>query len=439
MTVRLLLGDARKVLEQLPEQSVQCVVTSPPYWGLRDYGLPPLVWGGDPECEHMWGDAVIKKSPHGDGFGNNKGIQSLTHDTSSQFCQLCGAWRGSLGLEPDPSLYVQHIIEIMREIKRVLRDDGTLWLNLGDSYAGSGKGYTKHGSVVGYKQATNAGSLQGMPHLHWSHSILKPKDLVGIPWRVAFALQADGWWLRSDIIWTKPNCMPESVKDRPTRSHEYVFLLAKSKQYYYDQDAIREPLQDRTKRRYQTGWAGNEDRDYPCGPQNHFSKYMGSDAAKCAVGRNKRTVWTVTTKPYREAHFAVFPSALIRPMILAGTSRKGCCPECGKAWVREIERHKAAITRPRPFSKPGNEGDRNDVGHIYEEHTWHTVGWRPQCDCGGGPVPCTILDPFCGSGTTAEVCIEEGRSFVGIELNPGYLELAKKRVAKAQQQMRLPL
>jgi DNA modification methylase len=257
--VTILTGDCREVLKTLPDASVHCCVTSPPYWGLRDYGV----------------DAQI-------------------------------------GLEQTPEEYVASLVAVFREVRRVLRDDGTLWLNLGDSYAGAGAGGggNRKGNEHGQHDAM-VGSLRGTVP-----SGLKPKDLVGIPWRVAFALQADGWWLRSDIIWHKPNPMPESVTDRPTKSHEYLFLLAKSDRYYYDAEAIAEPAQieqagrvtGRGKQAYANASSFNGMR-----PQQDNSGGYGNGSV-----RNKRDVWTVPTAPYKGAHFATFPPALILPCILAG-------------------------------------------------------------------------------------------------------------------------
>jgi len=306
MTIDAILqGDVRSCLRQLEDQSVQCCVTSPPYWGLRDYG-----------CE------------------------------------------GQIGLEPTPEAYVADLLDVFREVKRVLRDDGTLWLNLGDSYAGSGKG----------------GQSEEKRSEHWQPTYMnkgnvpfgcKPKDLVGIPWRVAFALQADGWYLRSDIIWNKPNPMPESVTDRCTKSHEYIFMLTKSERYYYDAEAVKEPVSDISLQRAEYGW--NCDRpstkNASMGGDGIHTEKMGSRFVNPS-GRNKRDVWTVATEPCSEAHFAVFPSKLIEPMILAGTKT----------------------------------GD-------------------------------TILDPFMGSGTTAIQAVRFHRHYLGCELNPKYVEMAERRIA----------
>jgi len=269
--VDLFCGDATQILRTFPEKIVQCCITSPPYWGLRDYGVD-----------------------------------------------------GQLGLESTSGAYVAKLVDVLREVWRVLRDDGTLWLNLGDSYAGSNKGQMADGHYVGGdKQRTNKGTMTRLPK-NVARNGLKPKDLVGIPWRVAFALQADGWYLRSDIIWAKPNPMPESVTDRPTKSHEYVFLLAKQGRYYYDAKAIKEPSvypnDDRKARSSVT------DKRMPT------DKIAGIRPGSATYAtRNRRSVWTVATSPYSGAHFATFPPKLIEPMILAGCPADGVVldPFCG--------------------------------------------------------------------------------------------------------------
>jgi DNA modification methylase len=290
------LGDALSTLKTFPKESVQCCVTSPPYYGLRDYGVA-----------------------------------------------------GQAGLEETPESYVSNLVYVFREVKRVLKNDGTFWLVIGDSYAGSGKGFgaKDHGKLG--KHAT-----EFLPPPNKLSNGLKPKDLIGVPWRTAFALQEDGWWLRSDIIWHKPNPIPSSATDRCTVSHEYIFMLSKSQTYYYDAKAIAEPAKYAGDKRGERG-------------DSRRGTSMNSMNSTTGETKNKRDVWTITTKPYRGAHFATFPPDLIRPMILAG-------------------------------SKPGD----------------------------------VILDPFCGSGTTCAVAEEEGRKWVGIELNPAYIELANQRIAKSK-------
>lgn len=254
----ILIGDVREQLKQLADQSVNCVVTSPPYWGLRDYGND-----------------------------------------------------GQIGLEQEPEDFINELVSVFREVKRVLRDDGTLWLNIGDSYSGSGKG-----------TAGNLGKKHNERHLeHKTGGLIptgtKPKDLVGIPWMLAFALRADGWYLRQDIIWHKPNPMPESVRDRCTKAHEYIFLLSKSPKYYFDNEAMQEPSAQLGKTNIRFGGNKYGDSDDPKHATKSGNTYV--DSGK----RNKRSVWSVTTRPFKGAHFATFPPALIEPCILAG------CPEGG--------------------------------------------------------------------------------------------------------------
>lgn len=309
-------------MKEMPDECIQCCVTSPPYWGLRDYNIEPQIWDGKADCVHEW-ITYIKKPTGGKGskganVGANKNdfANMRDHDVKSDFCSKCGAWRGCLGLEPTPELYVQHIIQIFREVRRILKKDGTLWLNLGDSYAGSNCGsndYRPKNASISANSSKYKGQRPGLP------SNLKSKDLVGIPWRVAFALQADGWWLRSDIIWHKPNPMPESCRDRPTKSHEYIFLMTKNSKYYYDAEAIREVANPQTQRGKPVNSTEAEGNTSMGGRRTGYEKY----GRYKVEFRNKRSVWTVATQPFSEAHFATFPLKLVEPCILAG------CPEGG--------------------------------------------------------------------------------------------------------------
>ena len=306
-------GDCMELLKQIDDNSIDCCITSPPYWGLRDYGT--ATWeGGDLYCDHK----PDKTSPTStlEGGKKTQGAAKFFKDT----CGKCGATRkdDQIGLEETPAEYVAKMVAVFREVKRVLKPEGTLWLNLGDSYASDMKAGGRNDTAKMYGEMSQ--QLANHVNVKTKHNC-KPKDLVGIPWLVAFALRADGWYLRQDIIWAKPNPMPESVTDRCTKSHEYIFLLSKSQQYWYDADAIAEPgsgtVYDRTRRksgrldgtRYLVDGKGQERAG------NMFG--IGSEY------RNKRSVWTVTTKPFAEAHFATFPEDLIEPCVLAG------CPENG--------------------------------------------------------------------------------------------------------------
>lgn len=347
----IICGDVLAQLRKVPDKSIHCCVTSPPYWGLRDYGTAK--WGGgDPECDH--------KPPDEAGLTEKPTAGQRTHAGrfSGPLCWKCGATRidSQLGLEKTPELYVESMVAVFREVRRVLRDDGTLWLNLGDSYAAQSKGSggTKKGTIAdGGGQSTNAGSFYSA-RFDLKAALLKPKDLVGIPWRVAFALQSDGWYLRQDLIWAKPNPMPESVRDRCTKAHEYIFLLAKSERYYYDHEAIKEPAAYANSRESAKKGSFNA-KGEPLPGQLPFRAITDT--------RNKRSVWWITPKPFKGAHFATFPPDLIEPCILAG------CPEGG-----------------------------------------------------------VVLDPFFGAGTAGLVAVRQNKKFVGIDLNPDYCEMAKKRI-----------
>jgi DNA modification methylase len=347
-----------------------------------------------------------------------------------------------MGLEPTPDAYVAGMVAVFREVRRVLKNDGTLWLNIGDSYSA----HPNQRSVedkAGVKQMTKRGST-GAPSRHVEG--LKPKDLIGIPWMLAFALRADGWYLRSDIIWSKPNPMPESVTDRPTKAHEYVFLLAKSDRYFYDADAIAEPFADD-----RMGSPGGGKRHYALGDRNDGtdSKILKWNADGAIAGRNKRSVWTIATQPFKESHFATMPPELAETCIKAGTSAKGCCPECGAPWARITEKgqpDKETTRGQQPWT--AETGQRDNAGGLPHRDTI-TLGWEPTCDCEQAeeadgvflerpdeptdrwvypPVPCTVLDPFGGAGTTGLVADRLGRNAWLIELNPKYAVLAEQRI-----------
>ena len=419
MAITILNGDVLDHLKGLPDCSVQCVVTSPPYWGLRDYGTAK--WeGGDPDCKHNpqkpdGGERADRSLPLGRG--------GIYKDT----CGKCGAVRidNQIGLEKTPEEYTQKMVVVFREVKRVLRDDGTLWLNLGDSYASTGKEGGDIDRDVGMDIERGRGILN-------KHPLIKPKDLVGIPWAVAFALRADGWYLRSDIIWSKPNPMPESVTDRPTKAHEYMFLLTKKAKYYYDADAVREPLQECSIERAKYGWNGTMVFDEK-GKETYRSQpdpvdKMGERRSP-TTGRNRRTVWEIATQPTPEAHFATFPEALVEPCIKAGTSERGCCSKCGAPMERVSEKGE---TLNRTSENGQGNGELNKSGRFGDSQT-KTTGWQPTCKCNADTVPCVVLDPFGGSGTTAKVARDLKRDCILIELNPKYIGIAREKLRLNEQ------
>lgn len=378
MSYELICGDVLDVLPSLPANGVHCVVTSPPYWGLRDYGVD-----------------------------------------------------GQIGLEESPECYVEKLVRVFREVRRVLHPSGTVWCNLGDSYAAN----RSYQVIDGKWRDVGNNAPSSVP------VGLKPKDLCLIPWRVAIALQDDGWWVRSIICWQKKSCMPESVTDRPTNSWEPIFLLAKSQHYFYDAEAIREGDSG------QTGAAADFKRntkDHLIPGQSAMQHRTDRESTQSSGTRNSRNVWSLGPEPYSEAHFATFPTEIPRRAIKAGSSAKGCCPKCLEPWVRVVEHITgAAQAHKRPKRTAGMDSSTSTLsmsGNGSKEWAERgakriAVGWQPGCTCNAGdPIPCTILDPFNGSGTSGFVAVEQGRNYIGIDLNPAYIALAQKRIGKAAHQ-----
>lgn len=381
----ILNADARHI--PLRDQSVHMVVTSPPYWSLRDYGV-----------------------------------------------------EGQIGLERTPEEYVAAMVAVFREVWRVLRDDGTLWLNLGDAYAGSWGAQSRATSQLADRSVSAQQILAAPKRVNtgsWvkNHASLKPKDLIGLPWMVAFALRADGWYLRSAITWCKKAPMPESIEDRPTSATEMIFLLTKSERYFYDNHGFREAsVSDHSSgngySRPEQISRGGRGQETPWQPQ---------------ATRNMRNFWLLGPEPYLEAHFAVFPSEIPRRAILLGTSERGCCPACGAGWVRQTER--AVSPRGPEYEGKHADTEKNTAGrrvlgavaagraaglpHDNPIAPVVTTGWTPSCTCGQETTrPALVLDLFAGSGTVGAVCHRLGRRFVGLELNPAYCRLAAARTAQ---------
>ncbi len=464
----VLVGDARHI--PLPDESVHLVMTSPPYWSLRDYGVPPSVWGGESECEHVW--AVTQRTAeatssvhwqHAKPGGANKnrhgsraavGEAMEFTEVTSGFCQRCGAWLGCLGLEPTPEEYIAHLVEVFREVRRVLRPDGVCVLNLGDSYAGSwGNFGARDGQQRGKseKQLPRKGNRDHTAR-PGTASVpgLKPKDKCLIPHRVAMALQADGWYLRSDCVWIKSNPMPEAVKDRPTTAHEFIFLLTKSGRYWWDADAIRQPLAEGSGERYDAGYKSktrpHADRmAVGKSPVWDHSGINTDPAAHAARGRNFRTsdlvlddegvpiAYVCATRGFPGAHFASFPRELVLPFVKAACPPKAC-KECGAGWLRRREKIGSFQRRGRgnaegsPYQTQGSDQNVYAVG-----------GWAPACECEAEAAPGVVLDPFAGSGTVGVVAAHHGRQFVGVDASPEYVAMANGRIAEEGRGMPLPV
>lgn len=383
------VGDALASLRAMPDGCVQCVVTSPPYYAIRDYGVD-----------------------------------------------------GQIGLEQSPEEFIGKLVDVFREVRRVLRADGTCWVNMGDTYANDPK---SRRSVSG--PGLQGGANQDCVPKSWRTGELKKKDLIGVPWMLAFALRADGWYLRSECIWFKSNVMPESVSDRPVRTHEQVFLLSKSPRYFYDAEAIKEPVSGTANSR------GNGVNPKASSANRNRSKQNKSFSAAVAGlvdTRNKRTVWKIPVARFKGAHFATFPAQLVLPCVLAGTSEAGCCAACGSPICRVVKKVRRP-TRPGENTKvkvpagwdtaPGGHGrekrrDSAEVGNRDPERhvtTTETVGWEAGCKCDAGDsIGCVVLDPFAGSGTTLAVAVEHGRRAVGLELNQQYAEMIRERMRTVQ-------
>ena len=315
-------GNNIDILRSFEDGSVNCCITSPPYYGLRDYGTGKWV-GGDPNCDHVIGSFGSSCSVGTHKKMKELGIQAPGKITK-HVCPKCGAVRvnAQIGLEETPEEYIERLVEIFREVKRLLKDDGTLWVNIGDTYYGSvgGRGSDYHDDRTDIVQSGNKGfnDMLFAPTLTKKRDDLKPKDLIGIPWMLAFALRADGWYLRQDIIWHKPNPMPESVKDRCTKCHEYIFLLSKSPRYYFDYEAMQEEAICKDDRRLGMGridYGGKRENYKDIGVQKSF--------VGITEKRNKRDVWTVIPAHYKEAHFATFPEELIYPMVVTACPKDG--------------------------------------------------------------------------------------------------------------------
>lgn len=444
MTVNIIVGDVRDSLKTLDDKSVHCIVTSPPYWGLRDYGTGKWV-GGDPHCNHV-GKMLVG--------GKVRGPQTIKtgrqHAPAPEFgpgrvCKLCGAERDGdkqIGSEADLASWIKTMVSLGRELWRVLRDDGTFWLNVGDSYTG------------GPKQ----------------------KDLAGQPWALAFALREAGWFLRSACVWHKPNCLPESVTDRPTINHEYMFMLTKRPSYFYDAAAVRTNYAASTYG--QAGYMGESTKDHAAAgvqdasalkkrlgakmPRNRdLRKEPGADVGKEAhasgtrtgknpsqaykdvdmavFGANLRSVWSISPQPLKLAHFATFPERLVEPCVRAGTSEHGCCRKCGAPYQRIEKVHGSSGKSWHDHGNDAVAGAGQKAGGQPADYRRETLGWEPTCEhrhlVGTAVVPCTVLDPFSGSGTTGVVARWLGRNYIGCELNPKYAEMSRERIATRSSKM----
>lgn len=454
---RVHLGRSPECLKAIPNGTVHTCITSPPYYGLRDYKTAK--WdGGDPQCDHdvqRWGGPKQTQ-------GAQSGHASKADRLDRQECAKCGARRVDfqIGLEQTPEEYISQLVEVFREVRRVLHPTGTLWLNLGDCYAND----TKWGGSSGGKHTKDLHGNPGGMGREKRSTGLKAKDLIMIPARVALALQADGWYLRSQIPWVKRNAMPESTADRPSSAVEYVYLFSKEEKYYFDMEAVKVKSGG-------TEWPG-------IGPKHGGERDRGEKYNEMAGGtrRNRRNadwffeswqgLWVedeepiafvVNPKACSDAHFATFPSKLVEPMILAGTSEKGCCPKCGAPWERVVEKI-VGVSKECPKTQAAHEargGTGKPIGTVGKSGSGRidgstvTTGWQPTCNCPGldgdhpgsdcaeeenwPRNPCITLDPFAGTGTTVVAAMALGREGIGFDISEEYVgQIAKVKVEAAK-------
>jgi DNA modification methylase len=493
-------GDCLAALKKMPEQSVHCVVTSPPYWALRDYSACSCSIRRYANPVMLTMDGANRKPEDGSSgpIDTNDPRCRKKPDPKCELCQgtgeIAGVKEKQLGCESSPDCgtlgqaqcgrcFVCAMVAVFRGVRRVLRDDGTAWVNLGDSYAsGGGVNQSTHNGLAaaseradGKKRNPKKWASQDRVSKGVVVSVnpgLPSGNLVGVPWRVALALQADGWILRQDIVWEKAAPMPESVKNRCTKAHEYVFLFAKQPGYFYDAEAISEPgvhrINPKAKpmagRNAQSSslWrnAGTKDVPVEKGQDQSNAIFVEASRNKRSVWKvetpevlqwlaeqhpevfqsylaslgHKSSVWKIASQGYSEAHFACYPPKLIEPMILAGTSAYGCCADCGAPYKRITKEKQIKRDRPNEYVKrKGAKGTGNSCANTVAGVEVKTIGWQKTCTCKTNKIkPCVVMDPFLGSGTSAMVAIQNHRHFVGIELNPDYIRLCLKRIRKGE-------
>jgi len=489
----IIQGHALNVLKTLPAESVNCVVTSPPYWSLRDYNIDPVIWDGDKNCKHVW-ETEITKRPNASGGKTDWAKEKLAikgkenyqefvdyhkRETESDFCLKCGAWRGSLGLEPTFELYIKHLCQIFDEVKRVLRKDGTCWVNIGDSYGGSGNasGHKEDTKNLGYK-TLEMGATQG----NQKNTKQYAKSLLDIPYRFSIEMINRGWIKRNTIIWEKPNCMPSSANDRFTVDFEYLFFFTKNNKaiFWTNEKTLecvsKKPLGTKgiegkdwewKNNKKVSLWSGHDywfeqqfenkyskDKHLPKGvhpnTMSQVREYRGYENLEEEIsnrtGRNKRCVWAIPTQPFPEAHFAVYPEGLIEIPIKTGCP-EFICKKCGKARMKiyksEIdlsgenfnERQKKIEANIKSGGEKFKRDYLNDPKYRKRLKNKKIKIIETDCGCNAGWESGIVLDPFMGAGTTALVALKQRKRFIGIEIKQEYIDMAKRRIAKVQQRI----
>ena len=448
-TNTIIQGDALTRLKELPDKSINMLMTSPPYWALRDYGdsTSGTIWDGNETCEHEFiskdrkiHSGKTKSTPQ--ASVDKVGGFMTDWKTTDHICNKCGAWKGQLGLEPTFDLYIKHLCDIFDEVKRVLRDDGTCWVNIGDTYNANNRGGGLNNCSE--KQKGNKGTHDFMGKKSRDRCGLPQKSLTMIPQRFALEMVNRGWILRNTIIWHKPNCMPSSVKDRFTVDFEYIFFFTKKKKYYFEQQYEPFESNDHDKKRMEgprKEYSGKSDHENYGSPRARTQRNSIPYTQRAFVdgnkqGRNKRAVWKISPKPFKESHFAVYPEELCETPIKAGCPNF-VCVKCGNPKVKEFKRDVPTLEIHRNVRK-GNR-DRA-IGGKYtkfmEENPLKEI-IKPTCNCNEEFTNGIVLDPFFGAGTTGLVALKQGKKFLGIELNKEYIKIAEARLKPFLEQEKL--
>jgi len=512
-------GDAIEVLKTFPEKSIDMLMTSPPYWALRDYGdNNDRIWDADENCEHNFEEVISKFNNDGQKT-HKETVNNACGKMVSGFCQKCNAWKGQLGLEPNFDLYIKHLCDIFDEVKRTLKDTGTIWVNLGDTYAGGGG---NKGVPDDWKSISMNNRQKYSDNKPSRKTSITSKSLVMIPFRFAIEMVKRGWILRNTIVWHKPNCMPSSVKDRFTVDFEYLFFFSKKKKYYFEQQF--EPQSPVTLPRLKRAVSDHHKNLNVPGQTTHgMHKARARGEGEIMYnpkGRNKRTVWRICPRPFKEAHFAVYPEELCETPIKAGCPKE-VCVKCGKpkeqgfikkeyigdekevsgkfkgANVHSAGAREHYLSEQRKYQPDqkaialfikNNIKEKESLNQEFGEHTWthwiridesgaslpspeqykklkemlnltddydkemlttikvlvddkggktESIGYKPTCNCKAGFASGIVLDPFFGAGTTGLVALKQGKKFIGIELNPEYIEISKKRLKPFLEQQTL--